>query len=252
MGQSYRNIARKGVAAMIVGSVALAYRAAQELDWAPKDVVWFPLLVLATWILILLWGLSSHPLLLLHEKYLHGKRGLMIAILLGAAIGAISGAAWWKLALLHQQRMSELESVHAQIAEPKKDELKRLRDEAVALAAEFRSLQQRMDRDYELIHDRHEKRFFKATTEKERSQIFQEEMNEAKSSSDHFNEEYRQLRPRAIVVRDALLKYVPDREKDEEDKFAGHTLRNWFMAGVRPAANVGDYLEKLALSLPEK
>lgn len=234
---------------MIVGSVALVYRAAQELDWAPKDVVWFPVLVLASWILILFWGFSSHPLLLFREKYLHGKRGFMIAIIIGAAIGAISGAAWWKLALLHQQRMAELESVHAQTGENKKQALRRLRDEGLAISAEFRSLQERMDNDRKLIRERYDKRIFQAN-DKDINAIIMEQQRESSLSTDHFDNEFLRLRPRAILLRDALKKELPDYVQSESDKDTDRSLHVWFMAGVRPAGNIADYLEKMARSLP--
>lgn len=101
---------RRVLSATILAVAAVGWRTAQELDWVPKDVVLFPLLILFLWALLISWVFSWSRFISFYNRYLPGKRGLMVSIIVGALIGAISGGAWWKLVLLHKARMAELES----------------------------------------------------------------------------------------------------------------------------------------------
>jgi hypothetical protein len=99
---------------MIVTLVAASYRAGQELGFFPRDVVLFPFLVLAAWVLSLYWIFAGNYLGRYYdkayEKWAKEQRLMAygLAILIGATVGGATGAGGWKLFELHRRQMEKL------------------------------------------------------------------------------------------------------------------------------------------------
>ena len=113
MGRSLRNklrLLRQKKWPVLVGLLALAYRAGQEAGWFPQDATVFPLLVLALvgWVFYI--GLSTEFAAKranwLYKRY-EGKRAVQycIVMLCGGVLGAGLAGIGWKLFELNKRRL---------------------------------------------------------------------------------------------------------------------------------------------------
>jgi hypothetical protein len=109
----------KAVPTMIAVVFAAGYRAAQELGYFPKDEVLFPALVLVSWFLFLYWLFAGPRAFRIYGKqyksWAQDRRFMAysVAILIGVAIGGLTGAGSWKLFESHRQQLAKLRSTEA-------------------------------------------------------------------------------------------------------------------------------------------
>jgi hypothetical protein len=104
----------KLVPTIILTLAATAYKAAQELGLWPNDILLFPFLVLAAWILFLYWALAGALAVRcynqVYKKWAKERRSMAygLAFLIGATIGGGTGAGWWKLFEMQRKQMAKL------------------------------------------------------------------------------------------------------------------------------------------------
>jgi hypothetical protein len=107
---------RKLAGAAVLGLAAIIYRAAQEIGYAPRDAVIFPLLVAAFFLLLTYIGVTSKPILGLvdrfHESFVRESRmaSYLLVIGSGAVAGAVISGVGLKLFEMHKQHMHQLEA----------------------------------------------------------------------------------------------------------------------------------------------
>jgi hypothetical protein len=129
-----------------------------------------------------------------------------------------------------------------------------LKQATIDLAMDLRELQRKHDDTSDLRYNQRLTAMQDAQTKEERQRVWQEQNLQDSVAQSEIKYEFERLRVQGIALREELVRRLqvpPSQQGDDLENYARITLDDGMLAGVSPLRNLADYLEGLAVPLPD-